>query len=69
MVQVRKFQLVGDFPPNNNMFGDWSAIIDTVGSISGSAPPSWWSCDHVSRMDHNGPNEIIFHIVGKYSPE
>jgi len=48
MVHVKKFQWIGDSTPKNNMFGDWSAIIGTVGSIFGSAPPSWWSCDHVS---------------------
>ena len=49
MIHVKKFQWIGDFSPKNNMFGDWSAIIDTVGSIFGSDPPSWWPCDHVSQ--------------------
>ena len=38
------------------MFGDWSAIIGPVGSISGYAPPHVWSCDHVSSMGRYGPS-------------
>ena len=30
------------------MFRDWGAIIGTVGSIFGYAPPSCCYCDHVS---------------------
>ena len=57
MVQVKKYQLIGDFLLHSNMFGDWSAIIGLVGSISGCAPPSEWSCDHVSRTENNGQSE------------